>query len=72
MMLRRSWLYQAVSVLENSLLIPIAAARTREEGNPRKRLNQNCRSRVLLVCDDTVVDELARMTRDDSRTIRAT
>jgi len=37
---------------------------------PGKRLNQNCRSRVLLVFDDTVVDEAARMTRDPAASFR--
>ena len=37
---------------------------------PGKRLNQNYRSRVLLVFDDTVVDEAARMTRDPAAPFR--
>src|SRR5439155_7048059 len=37
-----------------------------------KHLNQNCRSQVLLVFDDTVVDEVARTTRDPAAPFRMT
>jgi hypothetical protein len=39
---------------------------------PGKRLNQNCRSRVLLVFDDTVVDEADRMRHDPAAPFRTT
>src|SRR3982751_2876132 len=69
--------YQTVAGLEDSLLR--AALRTlglRLVSKSRelqrelvkkahgKRLNQNCRSRVLLVFDDTIVDEVVPTTRD--------
>ena len=53
------------------LEIPRVAARTREEGT-REALNQNCRSQVLLVFDDTVVGEAARTTRDPAAPFRTT
>src|SRR5262249_59921528 len=37
-----------------------------------KRLNQNCRSRVLLVFDDTIVRKAARPTRDPSAPFQTT
>src|SRR5437016_12753520 len=37
-----------------------------------KHLNQNCRSQVLLVFDDTVVGEAARTTRDPAAPFRTT
>src|SRR6478672_7196014 len=77
--------YQSVSGLEDSLLQ--AALRTpglRSVSRSRelqrelvrkahgKRLNQSCRSRVLLVFDDTTVDEVARTTRDPAAPCRTT
>src|SRR5437868_13573099 len=75
--------YQTVSGLEDSPLQ--AALRTpglplvsRSQELPRelvrkahgKRLNQNCRSQVLLVSDDTVVDEVAPKPRDPAAPFR--
>src|SRR3954465_6573103 len=39
---------------------------------PAKRLNQNCRSQVLLVFDGTAVDEVARTTSDPVAPFRMT
>src|SRR4029077_8350904 len=77
--------YQTVSGLEDSPLQ--AAVRTpglRSVSKSRelqrelvrkahgKRLNQNCHSQVLLVFDDTAVDEVARTTRDPAAPFRPT
>src|SRR4029077_15442748 len=77
--------YQTVSGLEDSLLQ--AALRTpglRSVSKSRelqrelvrkahgKRLNQSCHSQVLLVFDDTTVDEVARTTRDPAAPFRTT
>src|SRR5947207_15463269 len=77
--------YQTVSGLEDSPLQ--AALRTpglRSVSKSRelqrelvrtaheKRLNQNCRSQVLLVFDDTAVGEVARTTRDPAAPFRTT
>src|SRR5437667_12294622 len=77
--------YQTVSGLEDSPLQ--AALRTpglRSVSKSRelqrelvrkahaKRLNQNCRSQVLLVFDDTVVGKVARTTRDPAAPFRTT
>src|SRR5438034_2568022 len=77
--------YQTVSGLEDSprqaaLRTPglRSVSKSRELQRERvrkahgKRLNQNCRSQVLLVFDDTVVDEVARTTRDPAAPFRTT
>src|SRR5438876_11562065 len=69
--------YQTVSGLEDSplqaaLRTPGLPSVSKSQELPRelvrkahgKSLNQNCHSQVLLVSDDTVVDEVARTTRD--------
>src|SRR6476620_2313653 len=77
--------YQTVSGLEDSLLqaalrTPGSRSVSKSRESQRelvrkvhgKRLNQSCHSRVLLVFDDTVVDEVARTTHDLAAPFRTT